>query len=140
MEYARNNAIRICLEGNECLVRGMQLHGGITVVTEEGVNCNRRAGMSIGIRSTSLATSRVSYRPGCREHRFVLSIGRESREKVNTLLRTELSTALTKGRYRSMALRKRALYCLGVTIVGSRPPPPKKADSLIRFSSFLSNV
>lgn len=48
---------------------------------------------------------------------------------------------LTNGKYRSMALRKRCLYCRGPMIVGSPLcAPPRKVESLTQLSSFLSQV
>ena len=49
--------------------------------------------------------------------------------------------AFTSGKYLSIALVNRCLYCLGVTMVGSPlPAPPRNADSLTQLSSFLSQV
>lgn len=45
----------------------------------------------------------------------------------------------TMRKYRSMASLNRSRYCLGVTIVGSRPPP-RIPDSLTQLSNFLSHV
>lgn len=48
---------------------------------------------------------------------------------------------LTNGKYLSIALIKRCLYCFGPTMVGSPlPPPPRNADSFTQLSSFLSQV
>lgn len=48
---------------------------------------------------------------------------------------------LTNGKYLSIALIKRCLYCFGPTMVGSPlPPPPRNADSFTQLSSFLSHV
>jgi len=47
----------------------------------------------------------------------------------------------TKGKYRSIALQNRDLYCFGVTIVGSPlPAPPRNAASFTQLSNFLSQV
>lgn len=60
-------------------------------------------------------------------------------ENNNYLLREEKRSG-TKSKYRSIASRNRFLYWRGVTIVGSRPDPPRMPDSFTHDSSFLSHV
>lgn len=62
-------------------------------------------------------------------------------ESSSEAMRDTFIIPLTKGKYLSMALMNRCLYCLGVTMVGSPlPAPPRKVDSFTQLSSFLSHV